>query len=48
MPLPRVRPGTHDNHDRQVYLDTHKAIVATFGAAGYPVPETPITPRSRE
>ena len=46
-PLLCVRPYTHTNHYWQVYFDTHKAIVATFGAAGYPVPETPITPRSR-
>jgi small conductance mechanosensitive channel len=43
-----VRPYTHNNHYWQVYFDTHKAIVATFGAAGYPVPETPITPRTRD
>jgi small conductance mechanosensitive channel len=46
-PLLCVRPYTHNDHYWQVYFDTHKAIVATFGAAGYPVPETPITPRSR-
>jgi len=46
-PLLCVRPYTHNEHYWQVYFDTHKAIVATFGAAGYPVPETPITPRSR-
>lgn len=46
-PLLCVRPYTHNRHYWQVYFDTHKAIVATFGAAGYPVPETPITPRSR-
>ena len=46
-PLLCVRPYTHTDHYWQVYFDTHKAIVATFGAAGYPVPETPITPRSR-
>ena len=33
-----VRPYTHTDHYWQVYFDTHKAIVATFGAAGYPVP----------
>ncbi len=47
-PLLCVRPYTHNNHYWQVYFDTHKAIVATFGAAGYPVPETPITPRARD
>ena len=46
-PLLCVRPYTHTDHYWQVYFDTHKAVVATFGAAGYPVPETPITPRSR-
>jgi small conductance mechanosensitive channel len=40
-PLLCVRPYTHTDHYWQVYFDTHKAIVSTFGAAGYPVPETP-------
>ncbi len=40
-PLLAVRPYTHTDHYWQVYFDTHKAVVATFGAAGYPVPETP-------
>lgn len=47
-PLLCVRPYTYTDHYWQVYFDTHKAVVATFGAAGYPVPETPITPRNRE
>jgi len=46
-PLLAVRPYCHTDHYWQVYFDTHKAIVATFGAAGYPVPETPIAPRTR-
>ncbi len=46
-PLLCVRPYTHTSHYWQVYFDTHKAVVATFGAAGYPVPETPLAPRSR-
>lgn len=46
-PLLCVRPYTHTDHYWQVYFDTHRAVVATFGAAGYPVPETPITPRNR-
>ncbi len=46
-PLLCVRPYCHTDHYWQVYFDTHKAIVATFGAAGYPVPETPISPRNR-
>jgi small conductance mechanosensitive channel len=46
-PLLCVRPYTHTDHYWQVYFDTHRAVVATFGAAGYPVPETPIAPRNR-
>jgi small conductance mechanosensitive channel len=46
-PLLAVRPYCHTDHYWQVYFDTHKAVVATFGAAGYPVPETPISPRNR-
>ncbi|XHS78397.1 mechanosensitive ion channel family protein [Burkholderiaceae bacterium UC74_6] len=46
-PLLAVRPYCHTDHYWQVYFDTHKTIVATFGAAGYPVPETPIAPRTR-
>ena len=38
-PVLAVRPYTHTDHYWQVYFDTNKAIVATFGAAGYPVPE---------
>jgi small conductance mechanosensitive channel len=34
-----VRPYTHTDHFWQVYFDTNQAIVNTFGAAGYPVPE---------
>ncbi len=41
-----VRPYTHTDHYWQVYFDTHKAIVETFGAAGYPVPETPVAHRT--
>lgn len=46
-PMLCVRPYCHTDHYWQVYFDTHKAIVATFGAAGYPVPETPLAPRNR-
>ncbi|MBI5257599.1 MAG: mechanosensitive ion channel family protein [Burkholderiales bacterium] len=46
-PLLCVRPYTHTDHYWQVYFDTHKAVVAAFGAAGYPVPETPLAPRNR-
>jgi small conductance mechanosensitive channel len=45
-PLLCVRPYTHNSHYWQVYFDTHKAIVKTFGAAGYPVPETPTSQRA--
>ena len=38
-PLLAVRPYTHTDHYWQVYFDTNRAIVDTFGAAGYPVPE---------
>ena len=46
-PLLCVRPYTHTKHYWQVYFDTHKAVVATFGAAGYPLPDTPLAPRNR-
>jgi small conductance mechanosensitive channel len=42
-----VRPYCHNDHYWQVYFDTYKTIVATFAAAGYPLPETPIAPRER-
>jgi small conductance mechanosensitive channel len=45
-PLLCVRPYTHTDHYWQVYFDTNKAIVATFGAAGYPTPETPMAHRT--
>ncbi|MBG9388245.1 mechanosensitive ion channel family protein [Caenimonas aquaedulcis] len=45
-PLLAVRPYTHTDNYWQVYFDTHKAIVDTFGAAGYPVPETPTVQRA--
>ena len=38
-PLLAVRPYTHTSNYWQVYFDTHKAIVDTLTAAGYPVPE---------
>jgi small conductance mechanosensitive channel len=41
-PLLAVRPYTHTDHYWQVWFDTNRAIVATFTAAGYPVPQTPI------
>jgi small conductance mechanosensitive channel len=45
-PLLCVRPYAFTDHYWQVYFDTHKAVVATFGAAGYPVPETPVLHRT--
>jgi small conductance mechanosensitive channel len=39
-PVLAVRPYTHTDHYWQVYFDTNRAIVDTFGSAGYPVPET--------
>ena len=45
-PLLCVRPYAHTDHYWQVYFDTHKTIVSTFGAAGYPVPETPVAHRT--
>ena len=47
-PLLCIRPYTHTDHHAQVFFDTHKAIVSTFTAAGYPVPETPFGPAKRE
>ncbi len=38
-PVLAVRPYCHTDHYWQVYFDTNKAIVQTFGGAGYPVPE---------
>jgi small conductance mechanosensitive channel len=35
-----VRPYTHNDHYWQVYFDVNRAISDTFGAAGYPVPES--------
>ncbi|MGJ7510833.1 mechanosensitive ion channel family protein [Variovorax sp. GT1P44] len=45
-PLLAVRPYTHTDHYWQVYFDTHRAVVKTFGAAGYPTPETPLVRRA--
>jgi len=42
-----MRPYTNHDHYRQVCLGTQRAVVSTFGAAGYPVPEAPIAPRNR-
>ena len=45
-PLLAVRPYTHTDHYWQVYFDTHRAVVKVFGAAGLPVPETPVSYRT--
>jgi small conductance mechanosensitive channel len=39
-PVLAVRPSTNTAHYWQVYFDTNRAIIDTFGSAGYPVPET--------
>lgn len=46
-PVLAVRPYTHTNHYWQVYFDTNRVISATFGAAGYPVPESHIQLRQK-
>jgi hypothetical protein len=38
-----VRPYTHNDNYWQVYFATNKAIVETFGEAGYPVPTETVT-----
>ena len=45
-PVLAVRPYCHTDHFWQVYFDTNKAIVQTFGAAGYPVPTLPVAHKS--
>ena len=40
-----VRPYTHTSHYWQVYFDTNRVITETFGAAGYPVPESHVKVR---
>ena len=45
-PLLCVRPYAHTDHYWQVYFDTHKVVATTFGSAGYPVPETPVSYRT--
>jgi small conductance mechanosensitive channel len=46
-PVLAVRPYTHTSHYWQVYFDTNRAISATFGAAGYPVPESHVQMRQK-
>jgi small conductance mechanosensitive channel len=45
-PLLCMRPYTNTDNYWQVFFDPHKAVVSTFGAAGYPVPETPVVHRT--
>jgi len=45
-PVLAVRPYTPASNYWQVYFDTNRAIVDTFGAAAYPVPETPVVQRT--
>ncbi len=44
-PVLAVRPYVHTDHYWQVYFDTNRTIRATFGTAGYPVPEAYIRHR---
>jgi len=38
-PVPAGRTSAHTDHYWQVYFDINRAIVDTFWAPGYPVPE---------
>lgn len=44
-PVLAVRPHTHNDNYWQVYFDTNRAIVDTFGEAGYPVPTDHVVSR---
>jgi small conductance mechanosensitive channel len=46
-PVLAVRPYVNTAHYWQVYFDTNKAIRDTFGAAGYPVPESHLHVRQK-
>ena len=46
-PVLAVRPYTHTTHYWQVYFDTNRVITETFGAAGYPVPESHVNIRHK-
>jgi small conductance mechanosensitive channel len=46
-PVLAVRPYTYTDHYWQVYFDTNRVISETFGAAGYPVPESHVNMRQR-
>jgi small conductance mechanosensitive channel len=45
-PVLAVRPYTHASSYWQVYFDTNRAIIDTFAAAGYGVPETYVAQRT--
>ena len=47
-PVLAVRPYTHNDNYWQVYFDTNRAIVDTFGEAGYPIPTDQVVSRSPE
>ena len=47
-PVLAVRPYTHNDNYWQVYFDTNRAIVDTFGEAGYPVPTDHVVSRQQE
>jgi small conductance mechanosensitive channel len=42
-PVLAVRPYTHNDTYWQVYFDTNRAIVQTFGEAGYPIPSDTVS-----
>ena len=42
-PVLAVRPYTHNDNYWQVYFDVNRAIVQTFGEAGYPIPTDVVT-----
>lgn len=47
-PVLAVRPYTHNDNYWQVYFDTNRAIVDTFGEAGYPIPTDQVVSRPSE
>ncbi|WP_341676364.1 mechanosensitive ion channel family protein [Niveibacterium sp. SC-1] len=46
-PVLAVRPYCHTDHYWQVYFDTNQVIRDTFGAAGYPAPQTHLAVQQR-
>src|SRR5687768_5801532 len=47
-PVLAVRPFTHNDNYWQVYFDTNRAIVDTFGKAGYAIPTDQVLTRPAE